>query len=72
VQGVLELLPDHHAVVRLSAPVDGLLGFFCYEHEGQGMVGVMGHLFGPGAPDAVDDARASWAAWLENLSVPAH
>ena len=83
--GVLRGLPEHelrlrvgqrvgerHALVRLSAPVPGMLTAFAYgEGEGTATVGVRAYLFSADAADWVRREEPGWTTWLQELAVPA-
>jgi len=74
--GTVERVGDRQALVRLTAPVPGMLNVFAYG-EGEGtatgtaMAGVRAYLFSPDAADYVRREEPAWQAWLEGLSVHA-
>ena len=71
-RGRVESVDDIQALVRLSAPVPGLLAFGAYRTgEDKAAGAVHGHLFSDDAPAFVERERPAWKAWLEGLAVPA-
>ena len=63
---------DWESLVRLTAPVPGMLSVFAYgEGDGKAMVGVRAYLFSADAADYVRREEPARQAWLEGLSVPA-
>lgn len=74
--GTVERVGDRQALVRLTAPVAGLLNAFTYG-EGEGTepgtstAGVRAYLFSPESAAWVQREQPAWQAWLEQLSVPA-
>ncbi|GIG23599.1 hypothetical protein Cch01nite_43230 [Cellulomonas chitinilytica] len=70
--GTVERVGARNALVRLTAPVPGMLMAFAYDvGEGQANAGVRAYLFSPDAADYVRREEPAWQAWLEDLSVPA-
>lgn len=70
--GTVEGLGDRHALVRLHAPVPGLLTVGVHgADEGEVSVGVRGYLFGPDAATYARDEQPAWQTWLDGLVVPA-
>ena len=72
VTGIVERVGERQALVRLTAPVPGMLSAFTYAYEeGEATAGVRAYLFSPDAPDYVRREEPAWLAWLQGLSVPA-
>lgn len=70
VVGVVERVRDRQALVRLIAPVPGMLNAVAYgEGEDEASAWVRGFLFSPGAPEYVRREEPQWRAWLEALPV---
>lgn len=70
--GTVEGLGDRYALIRLQAPVPGLLTVSVHEmDEGQVAAGVRGYLFGPDAAAYAADEQPAWQTWLDGLVVPA-
>jgi sirohydrochlorin ferrochelatase len=70
--GTVERVSGRQLLVRLTAPVPGMLNAFAFdEGEGRAMVGVRAYLFSAGAADYVRREEPAWRAWLEGLFVPA-
>lgn len=70
--GVVERLGARHAIVRLDAPVPGMLSVGVHPGEGdEAYVNVRAHLFGPDAAAYAQAEEPGWRTWLEDLSVPA-
>lgn len=69
--GVVERVGDQQALVRLTAPVPGLLSVFTHAAaDGRAAAEVQAYLFAPDAADRVRREQAGWTAWLEQLDVP--
>lgn len=63
--GTVERTGDRQALVRLTAPVPGMLSAFVYEEgEGRATIGVRAYLFSPDAADYVRREEPGWQAWL--------
>jgi uncharacterized protein YndB with AHSA1/START domain len=74
--GTLERLDDRGALVRITAPVPGIVNLFAYGEEhgtpaGSAMAGIRAYLFSPDAPDYVRTEEPGWRTWLEELPVRA-
>ncbi|WP_298460984.1 SRPBCC domain-containing protein [uncultured Cellulomonas sp.] len=70
--GTVERVGEHQALVRLTAPVPGMLSVFTFdEGDGAATAGVRAYLFSDDAPDYVRRERPAWQAWLSSLPVPA-
>lgn len=72
VTGVVERIGDRHVLVRLTAPVAGLLQAAAHAMgDGEAMAYVSAYLFSPDAADYVRREQPGWEAWLSSLTVPA-
>ena len=70
--GTVERVGDRQALIRLTAPVTGMLRVFAHsEGEGKATAGVRAYVFSADAEDYVRREEPAWQAWLEGLSVPA-
>lgn len=70
--GTVERVGERQALVRLTAPVPGMLNLFTYgEGNGKATAGVRAYLFSADAPDYVRREEPAWRAWLKDLWVPA-
>jgi hypothetical protein len=70
--GTVERVGERQALVRLTAPVPGILTAFTYgQAEGTATVGVRAYLFSADAAEWVRRQEPDWAAWLQALAVPA-
>ena len=70
--GTVERVGERQALVRLTAPVPGMLTAFVYgDGEGKATVGVRAYLFSADAGDWVRREEPGWTAWLQGLAVPA-
>jgi uncharacterized protein YndB with AHSA1/START domain len=70
--GTVERVGERHALVRLAAPVPGMLSVFAYDMGEDGTAaGVRAYLFSPDATEFVRREEPAWQAWLQGLSVPA-
>ena len=70
--GTVERVGERQTLVRLTAPVPGMLSVFVYsEGDGKATAGVRAYLFSADAADYVRREQPSWQAWLQGLSVPA-
>ncbi|MCD4524862.1 SRPBCC domain-containing protein [Nocardioides sp. cx-173] len=66
--GTVERLGERQALVRLTAPVPGMLSAFVFdEADGKATLGVRGYLFSADAADYVRREEPAWRAWLEEL-----
>ncbi|MEZ0448886.1 SRPBCC family protein [Cellulomonas sp. ICMP 17802] len=70
--GTVERVGDHQTLVRLTAPVPGMLNVYAWgTGDGNATAGVRAYLFSPDAADYVRREEPAWRAWLEGLPVPA-
>jgi uncharacterized protein YndB with AHSA1/START domain len=70
--GTVERVGERQALVRLTAPVPGMLNVFAFgEGEGTTTAGVRAYLFSADAADYVRREEPAWQAWLQGLSIPA-
>jgi len=70
--GTVERVGERQALVRLTAPVPGMLNVFVYGHDSdQAIAGVRAYLFSAEAADYVRREEPAWQAWLQGLTVPA-
>jgi len=70
--GTIERVGERQALVRLTAPVPGMLSAFAYGGgDGKASAGVRAYLFSAEAADYVRREEPAWQAWLQGLSVPA-
>ncbi|AEE44548.1 SRPBCC family protein [Cellulomonas fimi] len=70
--GTVEKVVDRHALVRLTAPVPGVLNLWSYgEEDGKATVGVRAYLFGAEAPEYARREEPAWQSWLQGLTVSA-
>ena len=70
--GTVERVSERQTLVRLTAPVPGMLSVFTYgEGDGKATAGVRAYLFSADAADYVRREEPAWQAWLQGLSVPA-
>jgi hypothetical protein len=70
--GTVERVGERQALVRLTAPVPGMLSAFVFdEGDGKATVGVRAYLFSADAADYVRREEPAWRAWLQGLTVPA-
>jgi uncharacterized protein YndB with AHSA1/START domain len=68
--GTVERVGERRALVRLTAPVPGMLDFFAYgEGNGKTTVGVRAYVFSVDAADYVRREEPAWQTWLQGLSV---
>jgi uncharacterized protein YndB with AHSA1/START domain len=66
--GTVERVGDRQVLVRLTAPVPGMLSAFVFdEGDGKATVGVRAYLFSPDAADYVRREEPAWQAWLQEL-----
>jgi uncharacterized protein YndB with AHSA1/START domain len=69
--GTVERIGDRHALVRLTAPVPGMLSVWVYgDGEGNAIAGVRAYLFSADAQEYARHEQPAWQAWLQGLSVP--
>ena len=70
--GTVERVGERQTLVRLTAPLPGMLSVFAYgEGDGKSTAGVRAYLFSADAADYVRREEPAWQAWLQGLSVPA-
>jgi uncharacterized protein YndB with AHSA1/START domain len=70
VTAVVERVGPLETILRLTAPVPGLLAVWAFgPATGPSSARVAGYLFGDGAPDYVEREQAEWARWLETLDL---
>ena len=70
--GTVERVGERQALVRLVAPVPGMLNVFAWGNDdGTTTAGVRAHLFSAAAADYVRREEPAWQAWLQGLSVSA-
>jgi uncharacterized protein YndB with AHSA1/START domain len=66
--GTVERVFERQALVRLTAPVPGMLSAFVYgQADGTALAGVRAYLFSPDAPAYVQRETPAWQAWLRGL-----
>lgn len=69
--GTVERLSERHALVRLTAPVPGMLTAFAFATgESMTTASVRAYLFSPAAEDYVRREEPAWQAWLQRLANP--
>ena len=70
--GTVERVGRRQTLVRLTAPVPGMLSVFVYgEADGQATAGVRAYLFSGDAAEYVQREEPAWQTWLQGLSVSA-
>jgi len=70
--GTVEHVGERLALVRLTAPVPGVLELYTWGlGDGTATAGIRAYLFSADAPDYVRREEPAWQAWLQGLSVPA-
>ena len=70
--GTVERVGERQTLVRLTAPVPGMLNVFTHSiGDGTATAGVRAYLFSADAADYVRREEPAWQAWLQALSVPA-
>ena len=72
--GTVERIGERQALVRLTAPVPGMLSVFAYpygEGDDTATAGVRAYLFSADAADYARREEPAWHTWLQGLSVPA-
>jgi hypothetical protein len=70
--GTLERVGERQALVRLSAPVPGMLNVYVHGWgDGKSTAGVRAYLFSPDAPDYARREQPAWQTWLQGLFIPA-
>jgi uncharacterized protein YndB with AHSA1/START domain len=69
--GTVATVGKRRALVRLSAPVPGMVSFAVFDdgmEEGTAIAEVRGYLFGADAQCYAEREQATWKAWLESLT----
>jgi uncharacterized protein YndB with AHSA1/START domain len=74
--GTVERIGERQALVRLTAPVPGMLNVFTYGEdegmdEGTATAGVRAYLFSADAAGYVQREQPAWQAWLQELPLRA-
>jgi uncharacterized protein YndB with AHSA1/START domain len=70
--GTVERVGDRQTLVRLTAPVPGMLNVYVWDEGGsRATVGVRAYLFSADAADYVRREQPAWQEWLQGLSVSA-
>ena len=70
--GTIERVGERQVLIRLTAPVPGMLSVFAYGYgDGTATAGVRAYLFSADAAAYVRREQPAWHAWLQGLSVPA-
>ncbi len=70
--GTVERVGERNALVRLTAPVPGILSVSVYDWgDGKSTAVVRAYLFSADAADYVRREEPAWLAWLQGLSVSA-
>jgi uncharacterized protein YndB with AHSA1/START domain len=70
--GTVERVGERQALVRLAAPVPGMLTASTHDAgEGKATASIRAYLFSADAADYVRREEPAWQAWLARLSVPA-
>jgi uncharacterized protein YndB with AHSA1/START domain len=70
--GTVERVGKRQTLVRLTAPVPGMLNVFTYpEADGKATAGLRAYLFSADAADYVQREEPTWRAVLQGLVVPA-
>ena len=70
--GTIERVGERQALLRLTAPVPGMLRVFAHDGaDGEATAGVRGYLFSPAAADYARREQPSWQNWLQDLPVRA-
>jgi uncharacterized protein YndB with AHSA1/START domain len=68
VTGTVERVGEREALVRLTAPVPGMLSAFAHgDGDDRSTAGVRAYLFSPDAADYVRREQPAWQAWLDEL-----
>jgi uncharacterized protein YndB with AHSA1/START domain len=70
--GTVERVGERQALVRLTAPVPGILNAYTWANDsGAATAGVRAYLFSPDAAAYAEREQPAWRAWLDGLTVPA-
>ena len=68
VTGTVQRVGERQALVRLTAPVPGMLNVFTHgAGEGEAIAGLRAYLFAAAADDFVQREEPAWQAWLDGL-----
>jgi uncharacterized protein YndB with AHSA1/START domain len=68
--GTVERLGERRALIRLTAPVPGMLTVFAHDDaDGTATAFVQAHLFSADAAEHVRREEPAWQSWLEGLDV---
>ncbi|WP_019135400.1 SRPBCC family protein [Cellulomonas massiliensis] len=69
--GTVERVGERQALVRLTAPVPGILNAYAWADDtGEVTAGVRAYLFSPDAAGYAQREEPAWRAWLDGLTVP--
>lgn len=69
--GTVERIFEKQTLVRLTAPVPGMLNVFAHEMgPDSSVIGVRAYLFSPDAAEYVEREQPAWQQWLDGLPVP--
>ncbi|MGN6575370.1 MAG: SRPBCC family protein [Nocardioides sp.] len=72
VTGTVECVGERQALIRLTAPVRGMLNVSAWgEGDGKATAAIRAYLFSAGAADYVQREEPAWQTWLQGISVPA-
>jgi uncharacterized protein YndB with AHSA1/START domain len=70
ITGTVERIAERQTLVRLTAPVPGMLSIFAHDAgDDRSIAGVRAYLFSPDATAYVREQTPAWQAWLEQLPV---
>lgn len=70
--GTVERVGERQALIRLTAPVPGMLSAFAHaDGEGTATAAVRAYLFSAAAADYARSEEPAWQAWLQGLPVHA-
>ncbi len=70
--GTVERVGQRQTLIRLTAPVPGILSIFAYgPGDAKATAGIRAYLFSADAADYVRREEPAWQAWLQGLSNPA-
>jgi uncharacterized protein YndB with AHSA1/START domain len=69
--GTVERVFEKQTLVRLTAPVPGMLNVYAHEMgEGAATIGVRAYLFSPDAAEYAQREQPAWQQWLDGLAAP--
>lgn len=72
VTGTVEVVGERHALIRLTAPVSGMLSIFVHDGgDGQAMAALRAYLFSADAADYARREESAWGGWLRELAARA-